>query len=207
MTVINPHPLANPLNQSRFKNFAYGQVQSNSHFSINKTSNPKDLTVPEAKSFYEIMARQHQASQLTVPNSDIPYYNGPIPASGFLGQSLLFKLSDGSVIDIKKCKIVFDPNKKWLAQGYWNDPNSSIEKPNDGKEWHDSQTIESMLANVGKPQPVDDPNLSPESIAYWKKANEESKKLKQNLTDEQKTLLDDLHSGKLFPLSKLIDEK
>ena len=27
-----------------------------------------------------------------------------------------------------------------------------------------------------------------------------------NLTDEQKQLLDDIHSGKMFPLSKLVDE-
>lgn len=37
-----------------------------------------------------------------------------------------------------------------------------------------------------------DPNLDPASIAYWQKANEESKKLEQNLTDEQKKLINDL---------------
>lgn len=204
MTATNPHPLANPLNQSRFKNYAYGQSQASSSVMFTKVSCAKELTVPEAKTYDSTAAEQQR--QLTVPNQDIPYYNGPIPASGFLGQTTLFKLADGSILDMKKYKIVFDPSKKWRAQGYWNDPNSEVSKPHCNMEWGKTESIESMLANVGKPSVVDDPNLSPESIAYWKKADEESKKLEQNLTDEQKQLLDALHAGKLFKLSKLVEE-
>ena len=65
-----------------------------------------------------------------------------------------------------------------------------------------------MLNRVGKPDGTyNDPNLDPKSIAYWNKANEESKKLEQNLTDDQKQLLADLQAGKIFPLTKLVDEK
>ena len=202
MTVTNPHPLANPLNQARFRNFAYGQQQSNS-FSISKPTSPRDLTVPEPRPY-----DPDAYARLTVPNSDIPYYDGPVPMSGFLGNSALFKLADGSVLDMKSCKIVYDPNKKWLARGYWNDPNAETKKPSAEIEWGPNETIESMLARIGT-QPdgsYNDPNLSPESIAYWKKADEESRKLEQNLTDEQKKLLADLHAGKMFTPSRLVEE-
>lgn len=96
-------------------------------FSISRSANPKDLTVPDSTPYNEVIASQQQ-SQLTVPNSDIPYYSGPVPTSGFLGQSSLLKLSDGSILDLKACKIVLDPNKKWKAQGYWNDPCGTVEK-------------------------------------------------------------------------------
>ena len=207
MTTTNPHPFANPLNQSRFRNYEYGQNQSKQAKPfVRSTSNPKDLTVPDSTPYREILAKQNAASRLTVPNQDIPYYDGPIPASGFLGNSSLLKLSDGCILDLKKCKIVYDPNIKWKAQGYWNDPNSIMQKQSD-KEWEKTETIESLLSNIGKPIDMNnDPNLSPESIKYWKKAQEESKKLEQNLTDDQKNLLDALNSGKMFPLVKLIEE-
>lgn len=208
MTATNPHPFANPLNQSRFRNYSYGQAPKEAKPFINKSTNPQELTVPDSTPYTEILARQNAANELTVPNQDIPYYDGPIPACGFLGNSPLFKLSDGSVIDMKKCKVVYDPNIRWKAQGYWNDPNATTKKPNEDKEWGKTETIESMLNNLGKPTDMNnDPNLSPESIRYWNKAKEESKKLEQNLTDEQKQLLDDLNAGKMFRLSKLIEEQ
>ena len=83
-----------------------------------------------------------------------------------------------------------------------------MKKTEDEKEWGPTETIESMLNNIGKPTDMNnDPNLSPESIRYWKKAEEESKKMEQNLTDEQKSLLADLQSGKLCTLSRLVEEK
>ena len=215
MRATNPHPLANPLNQNRFRNFEFGQSTKENNFHVNASNNQKDLTVPDPIPFSSIYTNPcgsnssgNPYSRLTVPNSDIPYYDGPIPASGFLGQSSLFKLADGSVIDMKNCKIVYDPNIKWKAQGYWNDPNENVEKPQAESEWGKTQSIESMLANVDQLNGTyADPNLSPESVKYWRKANEESKKLEQNLTDEQQKLLDALHSGQMFPLSKLVEEK
>ena len=200
MTATNPHPFANPLNQSRFNNYMHG---FSSHQQNHMHVNTNDLTIPDAKPYDPNAYRN-----LTVPNSDIPYWNGPVPASGFLGQSTMFKLSDGSVLDIKAHKIVYDPNRDWKDTEYWNAPDASINKPEYHNEWGPTETIESMLKRTERGDGTyDDPNLSPESIMYWKKANEESKKLEQNLTDEQKSLLDALHSGQLFPLSKLVDEK
>ena len=178
MTATNPHPFANPLNQSRFSNYSYGQASKEVRPFVNKTTNPKDLTVPDSTPYEEILARQNAANQLTVPNQDIPYYDGPVPAFGFLGNSALFKLSDGSVIDMKKYKVVYDPNIKWKAQGYWNDPNATTKKQDLDKEWGPTETIESLLNKTCNPDGTyNDPNLSPESIRYWKKAEEESKKL------------------------------
>ena len=82
-----------------------------------------------------------------------------------------------------------------------------MEKPQTSNEWGPTETIESMLNRIGKPDGAYyDPNLDSKSIEYWKRADEESKKLEQNLTDEQKKLIDLLHDGKLFHLTKLVDE-
>ena len=222
MTATNPHPLANPLNQSRFRNYMYGQKLADAKPFLKVSSNPNELTVPDARPFGTIWTDGNSTSfeyaskpsQLEVPNSDIPYFNGPIPmhgqlpTNGFIGESPLFKLLDGSIVDLKMHKVVYDPSKNWKANGYWSNPNEEVKRQNDSDEWKQDVTIEQMVAGVYKPNAGSyDPNLSPESVEYWKRANEESKKLEQNLTNEQKKLLDDLHSGKIFPLSRLEDEK
>lgn len=43
--------------------------------------------------------------------------------------------------------------------------------------------------------------MSKKDIEYWKHAEEETKKLEANMSDEQKKMLADL--DKLFPMSKL----
>ncbi len=145
----------------------------------------------------------HSTSRLTVPNQDIPYNDGPQHQFGFIGRSSLFRLADGSMIDFKTKKIVLDPNIKFKAAGYWNDPNSNV--GHYGAEWEKTETIESLMARIGEDGHVEDPNLSPESIRYWKMAKEESEKLEQNLTDEQKAMLDELNSGKILRLTKLVE--
>lgn len=203
MTATNPHPLANPFNQNRFNNVSYG-LPNASQQPVKKVD-PKDLTVPDPVSYHDIIANQQR--QFEVPNQDIPYFNGPVIAPGFIEDSSLLKLSDGTILDLDKCKIVYDPSTKFKAMGYWNDPNYIL--PNShSNEWGKTETIESLIAGLDKSQANSpyDPNLSPESIAYWKRAQEESKKLEQNLTDQQKKLLDDLNSGKMFPLTKLVEE-
>lgn len=107
---------------------------------------------------------------------------------------------------MKACKIVLDPSKNWKAQGYWSNPEKSISRQGIG-DWGKVESLDEILAQATSPNSgFSDPNLSPESIRYWQKAEEESKKLVQNLTDEQKGLLADLQAGKMFPLSKLEDE-
>ena len=193
MTVTNPSPFANPFNQSR-------------HLPASRfLKNPSKLAVPESSPFGSNFSRS-SSSQLTVPNQDVPYVNGPVPAAMFLRDSSLFQLTDGSVIDLKTHKIVFDPNIQFKAKGYWSDPNSNIDKHGDNS-WGKTESVDEIMARCMSGDEVLDPNLSPESIRYWKKAKEESKKLEQNLTDEQKKLLADLQSEKFFPLTKLEEEK
>lgn len=171
---------------------------------ISHRENASSLEVPQPKPYNPMQ----NSKNLEVPNQDIPYYDRPVPIYGFIGNSSLFKLADGTLLDLKSCKIIYDPSTKWFAKGYWNDPNAEIKRPSAETEWGANETIESMLARIGT-QPdgtYNDPNLSPESIRYWKKAKEESEKLEQNMTDEQKKLLDDLKSGKMFPMSRLVEE-
>lgn len=65
------------------------------------------------------------------------------------------------------------------------------------KTWDDRQ-INQLPAN-GKQASA----LDKKSQDYWKKADEESKKLSASMSDEQKKMLADLDSGKLFPMPKL----
>ena len=125
---------------------------------------------------------------------------------GFIGNSSLFVLYDGSVLDLKTHKIVLDPNKKFKAAGYWNDPSFDASKPYD-TEWSKTESIGSLLAQYEASDGHYDPNLSPESIRYWKRAQEESKKLEQSMTDEQKLLMQQLNSEQFFPMTRLKDEQ
>ena len=175
MTVTNPSPIANPFNQhqkylSSFRSF------------LNRTSDPKSLTVPESQPYAGMFSYSNNSgSNLQVPNSDIPYYDSPIPiGTGFIRNSSYFKCSDGVIIDL----------------------NTNIDSC-----WGRTETIEQIMAKVDNYDGTyNDPNLSPTDIKYWKKAKEESLKLQQNMTDEQKKLLDQLQSEQFFPMTKLVEE-
>lgn len=202
MTSTNPHPLANPLNRQRYA--AYEMQKPTK--AISYCSDPSKLEVPQSSMTYEqAMQRQHE---LTVPYSasDDIESNVAIRKTGFIGDSSLFALHDGSVLDLKTHKIVLDPNIRFKAAGYWNDPNGRVSQPYES-EWNKIETIESLMAQYDACNGSYDPNLNPESIRYWKKAQAESKKLEQNMTDEQKKLMQDLNAEKFFPLSRLKDEK
>lgn len=202
MTVTNPSPIANPFNQhqkyiSSFKSF------------LNRTNNPKSLTVPESQPYAGMFSYSNNSgSNLQVPNSDIPYYDSPIPiGTGFIQNSSYFRCSDGVIIDLNTHKIVHDPNVKFKRAGYWNDPNETTSNPNIDSCWGRTETIEQIMAKVDNHDGTyNDPNLSPTDIKYWKKAKEESLKLQQNMTDEQKKLLDQLQSEQFFPMTKLVEE-
>ena len=196
MTATNPHPFANPLNRQRYA--AYEKTCLKPY--IHPCSDPSKLSVPQSSMTYEQIVEQQKS--LTVPDSASNSTSNNAYAFGFLGNSSLFMLHDGSVIDLKTHKIVLDPNVKFKAAGYWNNPNKDISRHSE-VEWGKTPSIESLLADCGSYNGNYDPNLSPESIKYWKLAKEESKKLEQNMTDEQKKLLKDLESEQFFPMSKL----
>ena len=201
MTATNPHPLANPFNKQRYA--AYEMQQSMKP--ISHCSDPSKLEVPQSTMSYEQVIERQKS--LTVPYSALDDIGGASSCSfGFIGQSSLFMLHDGSVLDLKTHKIVLDPNIKFKANGYWNNPDKDISKHYDS-EWQKTPTIESLLADYDASDSHYDPNLSPESIKYWKRAQEESKKLEQNMTEEQKTLMKELETEQFFPMTKLEEEK
>lgn len=200
MTATNPHPLANPLNRQRYTMYEMQKPMK----PISHCNDPSKLEVPQSSVTYE-QALEMQKS-LTVPYSAPDDLGATKPCSfGFIGKSSLFMLHDGSVLDLKSHKIVLDPNIKFKAAGYWNDPNETTTTPYES-EWHKPETLESLLASYDDQNGNYDPNLSPESIRYWKKAQEESKKLEQNMTDEQKDLIKKLESGEFFPMTRLEDD-
>lgn len=66
------------------------------------------------------------------------------------------------------------------------------------KTWDDRE-----IYKFNTPQDKASQQVDKKSQEYWKKADEESKKLSASMSDEQKKMLADLDSGKLFPMSKL----
>ena len=67
---------------------------------------------------------------------------------------------------------------------------------NGGMEWR-NEDIYRM------PRTPAENGMTKKDIEYWQHANEETKKLEANMTDEQKKMLADL--DKMFPPSKLED--
>lgn len=199
MTATNPHPLANPLNRQRYT--AYEMTKPSKPLS--HCNDPSKLIVPQSTMSYEQVIEQQKS--LTVPYSAPDDIGASSCSFGFLGSSSLFMLHDGSVLDLKTHKIVLDPNIKFKANGYWSNPSKDISKHYDA-EWQNTPTIESLLADYNASNGNYDPNLSPESIKYWKRAQEESKKLEQNMTYEQKKLMKELETEQFFPMSKLKEE-
>ena len=200
MTATNPHPLANPFNRQRYAAYETSQPKK----FLAKCNDPSKLELPEPRmSFGQVADAQNS---LTVPYSasdDIGCSS--TGAFGFIGTTSLFRLHDGSVVDLKTHKVVLDPNAKFKAAGCWNDPNAVVSRDIRG-EWGKTETIESLLNAKESAGECYDPNLDPKSAAYWQKAREESAKLTQNMTDEQKKLLSALETEQFFPLSRLEEE-
>ena len=76
------------------------------------------------------------------------------------------------------------------------------------KDWGQTESIASILNRLDNGQycknmKFADPNLSQRDIEYWKHANEESKRLEAQMTDDQKNLLTQLNNGEFFKLSRL----
>lgn len=206
MTATNPHPLANPLNRHRYAAYEMGMPAKHV---MTHCSDPSKLEVPEpTTSFDQAIQMQNRAQDslhvlYTAPDDICSTSTGSF---GFIGNSTMFKLHDGSILDLKTHKIVLDPNKKFKAAGYWDDPSKQMSR-NDGLHyWGKTESIESLLAAKGEMGDAYDPNLSPESHKYWQMAQAESKNLMQHMTDEQKQLMKQLEDESFFPLSKLKEE-
>lgn len=201
VTATNPHPLANPLNQARYQNFAYGQNKQAFKPYLTHVHDAKSLHVPDAMPANPNLASS-SSSNLTVPNSDVPYFNGPVAAYGPLKQmqQTSIVLPDGSLFDFSSNKIVDKQQHK--PRGCWNDPNQTISMGHD-KSWQDkSPSIEQILADKSKEQDMSTPN----DDAYFRYAKKMSKDMQDNMSSSQKQLLDDLESGNIMVLSKLVEE-
>lgn len=201
MTVQNLNPFANAFNTRKFGNFNVNKAESQSYIKIIK--NPNDLTVPDSVISHDDIIKYQQ--QLTVPNQDIPYNSNIQSGNGFIGNSTLFKLSDGSIIDFKTKRVI---RAAYDNSQYWNDPDSKIKDLNfdTNNSWEKTPAIEDLINSINKTSIQTNNELSEADIRYWQIAYNETKRLEQNLTDEQKQLLNDLNSGKIFPLSRLEDD-
>lgn len=179
----------------KYTNFSISRAEAGGYFRISKGSSR--LTVPEAKPYDPSLDPRN----LTVPHKDEPAYGTERIGQGFCGNTSFFRCSDGTIVDFKIGKVVYQPNKQ---TGYWRDPSKVVGSRKES-EWKSTPTIDQIIASAeqmknSSPQQF---GLSEEDIKYWKIAEEESKKLEQSLTDEQKHLLKDLADGKIFTPSKL----
>lgn len=198
MTGSNLHPLANPFNTMKYTNFSIAKAEANGYVKISR--DPSKLTVPDTTiDFNQI---QQMQKQLTVPHkNEVPYGSESMASAGFCRDTSLFKCMDGTVLDVKSGKIVYSPNK---SKTFYGNPNQYINQCTT-PEWERTPTIDELLAKVDSYAKTQSSSytLSKEDIQYWKIAEEESKKLEQSMTDEQKQLLKDLADGKIFTPSKL----
>lgn len=127
MTLLNPNPFANALNNSSscYKNF------------ITHTHDAKSLKVPDASpfDFSKVQEYAQSSRKLTVPDTanDISFTGS---FTGFIGNTSLFACHDGSVIDFNTGKIVsraavqknlIQPSNQQLTQQqsdeYWKNAN------------------------------------------------------------------------------------
>lgn len=146
-----------------------------------------------------------QNARLTVPNQDAPS-GDQLQKSGFIGNNdRLFRLADGTVIDFKTGKILHEIKPK--DPTCWGDRTLNAQE---SFSWNDDTgpTIDDLINKIneynGNPSALPDSNLDKASIEYWLKAEEEAEKLKNSLTDAQKAMISAFEQH--FPKSRLIEE-
>ena len=213
MTTTCPNPLANPLNSRRFSNMGiqYGAAQP----WLRTSSDPSKLKVPDPTINFEIPNQDstfgsmfgQQTNKLTVPNQDVPDYSSQ-NYIGFIGNSSLFKLYDGTILDLEKHVVVKKPSQKaptghWSGSGRVIDANSLYNTPGLQRHPDDFQSVMTAIESGDMQAAV---NVDSRIDPYWKMVKEQSRKLVQNLTDKQKELLRQLDTEQFFPMSKLEEE-
>ena len=200
---FNPNPLANPFN-TRLGPANYSLNPSNMQ-PQRMSINTKSSALPDPIPFNGI-----DSSKLQVPNQDIPL-GDQLKGNGFVnGSDSIFTLQDGTVLDFKARKVLFDPNKK--NSQYWGDPNRTLEFNNPFGD-HPQNDFNSLIDNAfngnqngnqnGNAAQLDD-QLDPASISYWMQAEKEAQELKDKMSDDQKKMIQDFEDH--FPMSRLIEE-
>lgn len=194
----NPNPFANPLNSLSMNGRRSGLT-----FRPGKHS---ELTVPDTS-----MPNFKSASELTVPNQDI----GPGVQAGGCGfvNDRIFVMSDGSAVDFKTGRIVM--RNRNVPEGHWNDPRSTARSfvaqdvigswnASDGPSMAEMVSCPEKFAGIACPDGSIETGMTKEDIAYWLRAEEEAEKLRDAMTDEQKSMLSAFEAH--FPKSRLIEE-
>ena len=180
----SPNPLANPLNTRTYSTGSF-------------VKNP-EATVPASSAFDPSKIRVND--NLHVPNqiglNDSIY--------GKCGRQVdpnrYFRCADGSILDLKTKRVV-----------------SQAEMPEDPAEWN-SGTIDRRCASDWNDRDIyslpdsrytsgGDPQISDEDKRYWEMAEKESRKMVDNMNDEQKRLLVSLEHGGITRKSRLVDLK
>ena len=146
-------------------------------------------------------------NRLTVPNQNVPAGDQLAGAghSGFINDRL-FRLPDGTIMDYKTGR-VFETGR---GSGYRviTPSDAGLE---DRTQWEKSgPSLDELINNtdrwVGTAMPSGElvAQMDSRSARYWLKANEETAKLKDAMTDEQKALIAAFERH--FPKSRLIEE-
>lgn len=176
---FNPNPFANPFN---------------TRFAGNYSLNPVKQQLPIINT-----------KKLEVPNQDVPS-GDQTGKQGFIGNSSIFRCHDGTIVDYKTGKILSTPDNP--ASQYWG--NQNLEIRHSMQSWNDEdQSLDQLINKINdyydnRNIPIQQAIIDQKSAAYWLKAQEEAEKLKSQMSDEQKKMIDDFE--KHFPKSKFIEE-
>ncbi len=203
-TGFSAHPLANPFNcrqQGNFNAVGFGLGRKSS---VRLDSNAK-LPDPKMPGEGEWIARP--SSELEVPNQLGPELDGARLDTVGLAQQhpRLFTCLDGTMIDVKSQKVVYDPSKN-APPGHWNKcrdiTSQSAAQTLGYGTWDDSEINQLHSAH----QSSDEVGVMSDasSAKYWQQQAASQKPM----TPEQEKLLAELEVGKLMKLSRLeaVDE-
>ena len=192
---INQNPLANPFNSRVHGNYCV-QRQSGTNFYINRTTNPNSLQVPQSKPYDPTIGYENQ--NLEVPHQNqIPMgQESGLPFEMQMNPERFYTSPDGTVFDLNTNKMIVKGKYQNNAPGCWGDGKVKWQKSSE-PEWNNRD----IYSLGGYEQTV---GLSKDDIAYNEMSKKMNQKLQNNMSDEQKQLLDELNSGKITRKSKIM---
>ncbi len=180
----NPNPLVNPLNTRMYSKGSFvknpnAEVPDSSPFDPSKIQSDDNL---------------HTPNQIGL--TDSVYGNR---GSGLDGNRY-FRCADGSILDLRTKRVVSHAE---LSKDPTEWHSGTVERKY-SSEWNDREICslpDSRYTNTGESQ------ISDEDKRYWDIAEKESRKMIDNMNDEQKRLLASLEHGEITRNSRLVDLK
>ena len=180
----SPNPLANPLNTRTYSTGSF-------------VKNP-DAKVPDSSPFDPSNGKVND--NLHVPNqiglNDSVYGNCGRP----IDSNRYFRCADGTILDLKTQRIV-SRSEMLKDPTEWGSDTLCRKCSFD---WNDSEIYSLPDSRYTKDG---DPRISDDDKRYWEMAEKESKKMMDNMNDEQKRLLASLEHGGITRKSRLVDLK